>query len=177
MSAIAGPLPPSAKALHSWSLFRTLGRYVAPGSMPSGAMEAHTGEGLALIDLPAAFAEHGYRSAQLCHFYLRSRDPGYLDELRSAFAEAEVDSSACSSTTATSPTRPTAEAQLDWLSSWIETAEHLQPTRVRIPAGKQPPTAETLAASADASIELADRHAGPGSSSRTGMPCSLMPRR
>ncbi len=160
MSAIAGPLPPSAKSLHSWSLFRTLGRYVAPGSMPSGAMEAHTGEGLALIDLPAALAEHGYRGVQLCHFYLPSRDPGYLDELRQAFAAAEVDIE-CVLIDDGDLAHPTdAEAQRDWLSSWIETAEHLQPTRVRIPAGKQPPSAETLAASARHLDELADRHAG-----------------
>src|SRR5690349_15954377 len=81
---------PVQKAVHSWSLFRTLGRYVAPGAMPSGALRENTGGGLPLLELPRQLAEHGYRSVQLCHFYLPTRDPGYLDELRTAFDENDV---------------------------------------------------------------------------------------
>ena len=61
------------KAVHTWSLFRTLGRYVAPGSMPSSDLPEAAGNGLTLLDLAGALAEHGYRSAQLCHFYFRRR--------------------------------------------------------------------------------------------------------
>ena len=50
----------ATKAVHSWSLFRTMGRYVAPGSMPSGAMpEVAEASGLRLLDLPRELADHG----------------------------------------------------------------------------------------------------------------------
>jgi len=76
-SAVISPTPPP-KALHTWSLFRTLGRYVAAGSMPSGDLPEGGGSELALLDLPAELARRGYKAAQLCHFYLASRHTGYL---------------------------------------------------------------------------------------------------
>jgi len=82
--------PEGPKALHTWSLFRTLGRLVTAGSMPSGALPECVGSELALLDLPAELARHGYQSAQLCHFYLASRESGYLAELRTAFTESGV---------------------------------------------------------------------------------------
>ena len=45
--------PEGPKALHTWSLFRTLSRYVAAGSMPSGALPEEVGSELALLDLLA----------------------------------------------------------------------------------------------------------------------------
>ena len=48
-AALSPTVTTSTKALHTWSLFRTLDRYVAPGSMPSGGLPeqlvASTGEG------------------------------------------------------------------------------------------------------------------------------------
>jgi sugar phosphate isomerase/epimerase len=149
---------PPTKAVHSWSLFRTLGRFVAPGSMPSGDLPERVGDGLALLDLPAELARHGFRSVQLCHFYLPTRDDDYLDELRAAFDEAGVELE-CFLIDDGDLTDPSAgDAHRDWISEWIETGMRLQPGRVRVVAGKQPPTAETLAASAARLIELADRH-------------------
>ncbi len=91
MTAATQPLYPSAKAVHSWSLFRTLGRFVAHGSMPSGDLPEGGGGGLDLLELPAQLARRGYRSVQLCHFYLPSRDPGYLNEVRIALTDAGVE--------------------------------------------------------------------------------------
>jgi sugar phosphate isomerase/epimerase len=147
-----------AKAVHSWSLFRTLGRFVAPDSMPSGDLPERVGDGLALLDLPAELARHGFRSVQLCHFYLPTRDNAYLDELRAAFNEADVELE-CFLVDDGDLTDPsTGDANRDWISDWIETGRRLQPARVRVVAGKQPPTAENVAASAVRLIELADRH-------------------
>ena len=40
------------KAVHTWSLFRTMGRHVAAGSMPSGALPERAGDGLTVLELP-----------------------------------------------------------------------------------------------------------------------------
>jgi sugar phosphate isomerase/epimerase len=147
-----------AKAVHSWSLFRTLGRFVAPGSMPSGDLPERVGDGLALLDLPAELARHGFRSVQLCHFYLPTRDNAYLDELRAAFHEAGVDLECFLIDDGDLTNLSAGDAHRDWISEWIETGTRLQPARVRVVAGKRLPTAETSAASAARLIELANRH-------------------
>ncbi len=158
--------PGPTKAVHSWSLFRELGRYVAPGSMPSGDMRSGEGpevaepNGLALLDLPRALADHGFRSMQLCHFYLPSRDPDYLAELRSAFDESGV-ALECFLIDDGDLTDPTAGGEQEaWISGWLSVAEQLRAPRARVVAGKRAPTAELLAISAQRLSSLADRHAG-----------------
>ncbi len=147
-----------AKALHSWSLFRTLGRFVAAGSMPSGGLPAGGGDGMELLDLPAELARRGYRSVQLCHFYLPTTDAGYLRDLTSAFAESGVELE-CFLVDDGDLSHPTdGDRHADWLSGWITVAEQLGAPRVRVPAGSQPPSPETLGASADRLRRLADRH-------------------
>ncbi len=149
-----------AKAVHTWSLFRTLGRYVAPGSMPSGDLPENEGNGLTLPDLASELARHGYRSAQLCHFYLQRRDTGYLMEVRTAFAEAGVEIE-CLLIDDGDLTHPTAaDTHQEWISGWLEVAEQLGAPRARVIAGKQSPTPATLGASATRLHTLADRHPG-----------------
>jgi hypothetical protein len=152
---------PVEKAVHSWSLFRTLGRYVAPGAMPSGDLPENTdGDGLPLLDLPGLLAEHGYRSAQLCHFYLPTRDPAYLGELRSAFDENDV-TVECFLIDDGDLTHPaTADRQEAWISSWLEVGEELGAPRARVVAGKRPPSDDLLDATARRLRHLADRHTG-----------------
>ena len=146
------------KAVHTWSLFRTLGRYVAPGSMPSSDLPEAAGNGLTLLDLAGALAEHGYRSAQLCHFYFRRRETDYLREVRAAFDEAEVEIE-CLLIDDGDLTHPsTADAQQEWISGWLEVAQQLGAPRARVIAGKQAPTSATLSASATRLKRLAERH-------------------
>ena len=146
-------------AVHTWSLFRTMGRFVAPGSAPSGDLAENTdGGGLPLLELPAQLAAHGFTSAQLCHFYLPSTDTSYLAELRDAFRAADVDLEVLliDDGDVTHPER--GGEQQRWISTWIDVAEQLGAPRVRVPAGDQPPSEETLALSARRLRELAAAH-------------------
>jgi sugar phosphate isomerase/epimerase len=148
------------KALHTWSLFRTMGRFVAPGSTPTGALTEHDGAGgLVLLELPAALAAHGFTSAQLCHFYLPTTDPSYLAELQDAFAAAGVDLE-CFLIDDGDLLDPAGAAGERWISSWIDVAEQLGAPRVRVPAGDLPPTTERLALSARGLRTLAGAHPG-----------------
>lgn len=147
------------KALHTWSLFRTMGRFVAPGSAPSGVLtENAAADGLPLLELPGNLAAHGFTSAQLCHFYLPRTDPSYLAELRDAFDTAGVDLE-CFLVDDGDVIHPEqGEEQQRWLSGWIDVAEQLGAPRVRVPAGDQAPTDETLALSARRLRALATSH-------------------
>lgn len=149
------------KALHTWSLFRTLGRFVAPGAMPSGGLPENTaGEGLPLLELPAHLAAHGFTSAQLCHFYLPTTEAYYLAELRDAFDSAGVDLEVLliDDGDVTHPAH--GAAQQVWLSGWLEVAEQLRIPRVRVSAGDQPPSEDVLATSASRLRALAAEHPG-----------------
>ncbi|ASK65784.1 sugar phosphate isomerase [Brachybacterium avium] len=147
------------KALHTWSLFRTMGRFVAPGSAPSGVLvENDAAGGLDLLELPGQLAAHGFTSAQLCHFYLPRTEPAYLAELRDGFATAGVDLE-CFLVDDGDVVHPEhGEDQQRWVSGWIEVAEQLGAARVRVPAGDQAPTPETLALSAHRLRALAAAH-------------------
>ena len=55
-------------ALHTWSLFRTMGRFVAPGSAPSGGLtENASADGLALLERPGQLAAHGFGIGETTH--------------------------------------------------------------------------------------------------------------
>ena len=146
------------KAVHSWALHRTLGSFVADGSMPMGGLPAGGGGGLALLDLPAELARRGYRGVQLAHFYLPTTDPAYLAELRAALAGAGVELECFlvddGDLTAAGGTAP----GVDWISGWLEVATALGAPRARVPAGKSPPTPLRLDASAAGLTRLAVRH-------------------
>ncbi|MFT4165482.1 MAG: TIM barrel protein [Microlunatus sp.] len=149
---------PPVKALHTWSLFRTLGSYVAPGAMPMGGLPTGGGGGLALLDLPAELARRGYGSFQLAHFYLPSTEASYLDELRAAIAESGV-ALECFLVDDGDPTDQTGNAPGEsWLSGWLEVATLLGAPSARVPAGKSEPTPLRLDASAAVLRRLADRH-------------------
>lgn len=147
------------KALHTWSLFRTMGRFVAPGSAPSGVLTENDGAGgLPLLELPGELAAHGFASAQLCHFYLPRTEASYLAEVRAAFDTAGVDLE-CFLVDDGDVTHPEhGEEQQRWLSGWIDVAAQLGAPRVRVPAGDQAPTDGTIALSARRLRALAAEH-------------------
>ena len=146
------------KAVHTWSLFRTTGRFVAPGSMPSGDLPEGGGGGLTALEMPAALAAHGFTSAQLCHFFLASREESYLREVRAAFAGAGVELE-CLLVDDGDLTHPAdGAAEQAWVSGWLDAATVLGARRARVVAGKQAPTDETLALAARRLGELAERH-------------------
>lgn len=149
-----------AKAVSSWSLHRTLGRYVAPDSGARGGpfMDAPaSGDGLPLLELPAALREHGYDVLQLVHFHLPSRDPAYLAELRAALDGAGVvlDALLVDDGDLVGPDADAAEA---WIGEWLDAAVALGARRARVAAGRSAPTPEKVRESATRLRRLAARH-------------------
>jgi sugar phosphate isomerase/epimerase len=151
----------STKAIHTWSLFRTLGSFAAPGTMP--ALEGRTdgaADPVALLDLPALLASHGFRSAQICHFSLPSTDSGYLADLRGAFADAGV-ALECFLVDHGDLADPAEGGHWrGWIDDWIRVAEQLGAPKVRVSAGDQPPAPDTIERSAESLRALAAGHDG-----------------
>lgn len=150
------------RTVSSWSLHRTLGRFVAPDSGALGGPcrpGASEPGGLALLDLPAALREHGYDTLQICHFHLPSREPQYLASLRAALQEAGITLDALLVDDG-DLTGPHAEETAAWMAGWLTDAAALGATRVRLMVGAAEPTQEVIRASAAHLARLAAAHPG-----------------
>src|SRR3954452_2036581 len=126
------------RSVSSWSLHRTLGEYGAPDSAVDGGpcrKGPNEPGGLALLDLPEALKRHGDDALQICHFHLPSCSPDYLEELRSALHEAniELDTLLIDDGDLTTPEADRVEA---WLSEWLDIAVALGATRARLMGGQ-----------------------------------------
>lgn len=149
------------RAVSTWSLHRTLGRFVATDSAALGGpfMEAPPGtSGLALLDLPAELKTHGYDTVQICHFHLPSRSPEYVEQLRNALAAAEIelDTLLIDDGDLTDPEH--ADQVEAWISVWLDTAVALGARRVRVIVGRTAPTPELVQACAQRLVRLAGSH-------------------
>lgn len=151
------------RAVSSWSLHRTLGRFVADESQPPGSDgPSPTGPVAAtsLLELPAQLAAHGYDTVQFCHFHLPHRDAGYLAELKSALGDSKITLDALL-VDAGDLTHPAdADAHQAWIDAWIDDAETLGARKARLIAGKQSPTPDRLQDSGRRLAELAHDHPG-----------------
>jgi sugar phosphate isomerase/epimerase len=131
------------RSVSSWSLHRTLGRYVAPESAVHGGpfMEGPSeSRGLALLELPEALKRRGYGAVQICHFHLPSRSPEYLAQLRAALRNADIalETLLIDDGDLTDPER--ADQVEAWMSQWLDVAAALGATRARLMVGRADPT-------------------------------------
>ncbi|MBL8126414.1 MAG: sugar phosphate isomerase/epimerase [Chloroflexia bacterium] len=150
------------RAVSTWSLHRTLGRFVASDSGALGGpcrAGASAPGGLALLELPGALREHGYDTLQICHFHLPSRSPEYLASLRVAMQEAGItlDALLVDDGDLTGHHADETEA---WMAGWLADAGALGATRVRLMAGAAEPTPEVIQVSAARLGRLAAAHPG-----------------
>ena len=124
-------------AVQSWSLQRVLGRPVAGDAFPwPGGMAPRRGDGLELLRLPDELALRGYRTVQLCHFQLPTRDRGYLADLRGALADAGVGLDALLLDTGDLSSPEVGDEAERWAAGWIEDAAALGASRIRLIGGR-----------------------------------------
>ena len=149
------------RTVSSWSLHRTLGRFVAPDSSVSGGpcMEGSAEPGgLALLDLPEALRRRGYGSLQLCHFHLPSTSPAYLGQLRLALAAAGVALETLLVDDGDLADPEQADRVEAWMGRWLEAAEALGATRARLLVGRADPTPALIRVCAGRLKRLAEAH-------------------
>jgi len=149
------------RCVSTWSLHRTLGRFVAPDSAALGGSSRpgpSNGEGMSLLDLPQVLTQRGYNALHICHFHLPSRDDAYLAQLRDALAEAEIDLDTLLIDDGDLTDPATAEQVETWVSEWLDVAEALGATRARVMAGNTALTPESLHTYAERLQRLAANH-------------------
>jgi sugar phosphate isomerase/epimerase len=151
------------RTVSTWSLHRTLGRFVAPDSaslggpfMPAPAEPA----GLALVDLPAALKRHGYDAVQICHFHLPSRSSSYLARLRHALETAGIVLEMLLIDDGDLTDSAHSDRVEAWLGEWLDAAIVLGAKRARVMAGRSAPTPELIRESARRLRRLAESHPG-----------------
>ena len=155
---------PKRVSVSTWALQPLLNRAFPgrPGA-PNGVMfETQGGSKLSLLEVPAFLADLDIHTMELCHFHLPSREAAYLAEFRSALDAAGVTlwSLLVDEGDLTHPEH--ADRDFEWVKGWLDTAIEMGVKRARVIAGKQPPTAETLALGRDALLRLADHVEGSG---------------
>jgi sugar phosphate isomerase/epimerase len=151
------------RSVSTWSLHRTLGRYVSPESSVHGepVMDGSSApQGLALLDLPDALKRHRYGAVQICHFHLPSRSPKYLEQLRAALREADIDLEALLIDDGDLTDPAQADQVEAWMSRWLDVAAALGATRARLMVGHAEPTPDLIRECAARLVRLAGAHPG-----------------
>jgi len=152
--------PSPRLSVTTWSLHRALGLTYpdAPGQgrREEGRETYGPGE-VTLLELPARLSALGFRTMEICHFHLPSRDREYLSELRGALEEAGIRllSLLIDDGDLTHPEHGTRDR--DWIGGWIGTAAALGAERARVIAGKSEYSREAMARSVAAFRELTAR--------------------
>ena len=119
-------------------------------AISSWSIDGLLSAGLALLDLPAELQKHGFGTLELCHFHLLSTERDYLAALRSRLEAAEIElfSVLIDAGNIAAPDPAVLEGELELIRRSIRAAAALGAERVRISAGQEPATPETLAQSA-----------------------------
>ncbi len=99
---------------------------------------------LSLLEMPQALADFGVHKMELCHFHLPNADRKYLQQLRDALESTNVELWALLIDDGDIAHPTEGEKWLDWTRGWIDIAAQLGARHVRIIAGQQEPTPETL---------------------------------
>lgn len=140
-------LPNGRFAVSTWSLHRLLGPtypYSPDPAKSAARQEPYGAGGASLIELPKQLAERGIYRLELCSFHLPSLDPAYLAEFRAAMKASGVLFQTLLVENG-DPSHPeTGERDIRWIAGWIEIAKALGAENMRVIAGKQKPSQESL---------------------------------
>lgn len=151
-----GPLrTPRRVSVSTWALHTLIG-ITSPGRPgdPSASMIASQPGTLDLLDVPAELARRGIHTMELCHFHLPSREPAYLDRLKTAIDSAGVElwNLLIDDGDITHPEDGARDAA--WALGWIDTAAHLGAKCARVIAGKQEATPANVALARERLLQL-----------------------
>ena len=132
-------------SVSTWALHPLLGKTYPgqPGDMSAYMIESASGT-LELLDVPANLVQRGIKTLELCHFHL-PLDKTYREEFRAAISESGIElwNLLIDDGDLTHPEH--GQRDYAFIASRLGVAGELGARCVRVIAGKQVPTPETLA--------------------------------
>ena len=136
---------PRRVSVSTWALHPLIGTCAPgrPGDANAPLMGNREGE-LNLLDVPAALAAHGYKTMELCHFHVPTRDPEYLAQFTAAREAAGVELWSVLIDDGDLNHPENGDRDREWVLGWIDTAAALGSRCARVIAGQQSPTPENL---------------------------------
>lgn len=148
-------------AMSSWTFHEAFGclwNELHPNGKKVIPKNVGTSASLDLLSLPREVASHDITTIDICHFHLPSIDATFLEELKGALAEADVElvQLLIDSGELCNPDPEASRDQIEIVKRWMEVASQLGATGVRYVPGAATPSAETIGASVKAFRELAD---------------------
>lgn len=150
-------------AISSWTMHGCLGQVFYEHENGTAVNKNETSsKAMPLIDLPALVAQDGIHTLEICHFHFPHRDVSYLNELKSALDESNVELANLLIDTGnlSNPNVRKRRRDIEMIKKWQEVACQLGARGTRIDCGTEPATPITRKLSADALRELADFGAG-----------------
>ncbi len=125
-------------------------------AVSSWSLDGLLRSGLGVEELPGQLADHDIALLELCHFHLASREPAYLQTIRLALQAANVELLTLLIDTGdlAEPDPDRRRAEIALVAGWLPVAAQLGARRVRISAGRQPPTPDAIQRSAAGLNEL-----------------------
>lgn len=148
-------------SLTSWSLHRNLGplRWTRwdDNTHNQITVTQDQPELISLLELPAVLTKKGFRSLEVCHFHFPDTSEAYLQRLKQAFTEADLQfyTLLIEYGDISSSDDLRRQSDIAWIKGWIDIAARTGAERVRVIAGDAEPTdQEALQRSVDALREL-----------------------
>jgi sugar phosphate isomerase/epimerase len=146
---------PLRLSVSSWALHSLIGTtYPGRPGDPSAHFIAPQAGSLDLLDVPAALAQRGITTMEVCHFHLPPDDLEYHGRFKAALEDAGVElwNLLIDDGDITHPEHGKRDSV--WVLQWMDIAASLGARCVRVIAGKQEPTEENIQVSSQRLIGL-----------------------
>lgn len=120
----------------SWSLHRALGSPPLYGPGDPGPRQPSNGE-ISLLELPSALAQANINTLEIVHFHFPTMDNAYVDELKAAVEEAEIElfSVLIDAGDVTHPDESVRAGEIAWIRSWLELTARCGASHARVVGG------------------------------------------
>jgi sugar phosphate isomerase/epimerase len=147
------PSAPRRVSLSSWAVHHWLGYAFDDSPERTNSSSVDTSR---LLELPAKAKAHGIATLEICHFHLPRFEPNVLNAFSKAAKEDDVQLFSLLIDNGDLSNSEHHQRDFDWIADWMKIAAQTGFERVRVIAGQQDPTPETLERAREHLVQLAD---------------------
>ncbi|MES2465304.1 MAG: TIM barrel protein [Armatimonadota bacterium] len=146
---------PLRVSVSTWALHSLIGKTYPgrPGESSADFIPPKEGT-LDLLEVPAALAQRGIRTMELCHFHLPPDDLAYHEQFKAALESAGVELWNFLIDDGDIAHPDNGKRDTAWVLQWMDVAASLGARCARVIAGKQEPTEENIRVSSERLVAL-----------------------